>query len=106
MTVATATIRVLVADDHHVVRAGVAALLGLAGRRVTLLRRVAVLLGWISTPLVGCSLRVGAPAHLVLRTPVAVVVVLVAGSARSLTPAVARIVSHCCYSSFFAERVI
>lgn len=40
-----------------------------------------------------------------MRTAITVVVVLVAGPPLPLIPAVARIVSHCYYSSFCAERV-
>ena len=64
----------------------VAALLGMPGRGVALLRRVATLLGRISAPLVGRSRLVRATARLVLRTPVAVVVVLVAGPPLPLAP--------------------
>lgn len=84
----------------------VAALLGVAGRRVALLGWVAGLFRRVAAALVRRTLRLRATARVVLGTPVALVVVLVAGPSRPLSPAVARIVSHWCYSSFFAERVI
>ena len=83
----------------------VAALVGVAGRLVSALRWVAALLLRISPASVGSALRLLAAALVVLRTPVPLVVVLVAGTPLPLT-AVARVVSHWWYSWFCAERLI
>lgn len=77
----------------------------MTGRRVSALRWVAALFGRIASSRVGPALRIRA-ARIVLRMPVPIVVILVTGPPLPLTPAVARIVSHWCYSSFCAERLI
>jgi hypothetical protein len=86
----------------------VATLVGLARRRVSARGRgwVAALLRRKSRARVGPALRILTGALVVLRTPVTLVVVLVAGTPLPLTAAVARVVTHWWYSWFCAERLI
>jgi len=84
---------------------GISALVGMARRGVSLLRRVAGLFWRISAARIWTALRLRPTAWLLLGARVAVVVVLIAGAPLA-RPAVARIVSHWCYSWFCAERLV
>jgi hypothetical protein len=86
----------VVATLFWVAAALVVAALTRLGWRIALLGRVAALLRRIR----GARVRRGR--RILLRTAV----VVIAGPSLPLTPAVARIVSHLCYSWFCAERLI
>lgn len=84
---------------------GVVALVRVARAWVARLGRVAARLGWIPPAGVRSALRIRATTRILLRTRIAVVVILV-GTPLPLTATVARIVTHWCYSWFCAKRVV